>query len=299
MYNNIGRMNGKPAANIAIYQLPGSNAIQAMDGATKLMEEMKSRFPADLDYVTSLDTTQAVREGIKEIVHTLFEALVLVIIVVYHLPPELARHVDSISGRAGFADRHIYTLSVAWFLDQHAVALRPGARDRLGCGRRDCGGRGGGAPHRTRHVAQRGEPQGHARSVWAGDCHCADSRGSVCSDGLHTRYHRKALPTIRRHHRPVRSDFGVQRPDAQPGSVGTVAQTQDAGQGSARHLLRLVQSMVRASDQWLCDYLRPSHTQGRLLDAASSAESPSRPACSGHNCPAGFLPTRGSGLCVS
>ena len=83
MYNMIGRMNGKPSAIIAIYQLPGSNAIQTMDAATKLMEEMKARFPADLDYVTSLDTTLAVREGIKEIVHTLFEALVLVIIVVY------------------------------------------------------------------------------------------------------------------------------------------------------------------------------------------------------------------------
>ena len=83
VYNYIGRMNGKPAAIIAIYQIPGSNAIQTMDGATKLMEEMKSRFPADLDYVTALDTTQAVREGIKEIVHTLCEALVLVIIVVY------------------------------------------------------------------------------------------------------------------------------------------------------------------------------------------------------------------------
>ncbi len=52
VYNYIGRMNGKPAAIIAIYQLPVSNAIQTMDGATKLMEEMKSRFPSDLDYVT-------------------------------------------------------------------------------------------------------------------------------------------------------------------------------------------------------------------------------------------------------
>ncbi|MCG3776838.1 MAG: Efflux pump membrane transporter BepG [Nitrospira sp.] len=83
MYNMIGRMNGKPSAIVAIYQLPGSNAIQTMDAATKLMEQMKERFPADLDYVTSLDTTQAVREGINEIMHTLFEALVLVIIVVY------------------------------------------------------------------------------------------------------------------------------------------------------------------------------------------------------------------------
>src|SRR5678809_515965 len=83
MYNVIGRMNGKPAALVAIYQLPGSNAIQTMDAATKMMEEMKAQFPADLDYVTTLDTTQAVREGISEIVHTLFEALILVIIVVY------------------------------------------------------------------------------------------------------------------------------------------------------------------------------------------------------------------------
>ncbi|MEX5214764.1 MAG: multidrug efflux RND transporter permease subunit [Nitrospiraceae bacterium] len=83
MYNMISRMNGRPAALIAIYQLPGSNAIDTMDRATKLMEEMKERFPGDLDYVVSLDTTQAVREGIKEIVTTLWEALVLVIIVVF------------------------------------------------------------------------------------------------------------------------------------------------------------------------------------------------------------------------
>src|SRR5574342_588583 len=83
MYNIIGRMNGKPAAIIAIYQLPGSNAIQTMDAAKRMMEEMKSRFPPDLDYVVSLDTTQAVREGMKEIVTTLYEALILVIIVVF------------------------------------------------------------------------------------------------------------------------------------------------------------------------------------------------------------------------
>lgn len=82
-YNMIGRMNGKPAAIVAIYQLPGSNAIQTMDQAKQLMETLKKRFPADLDYVISLDTTLSVREGIKEIVDTLWEALLLVIIVVF------------------------------------------------------------------------------------------------------------------------------------------------------------------------------------------------------------------------
>jgi hydrophobic/amphiphilic exporter-1 (mainly G- bacteria), HAE1 family len=82
-YNQQGRLNGRPGAIIAIYQLPGSNAVETMKAATKLMEEAKARFPNDLDYVTALDTTLAVTEGIREIVKTLFEALALVVIVVF------------------------------------------------------------------------------------------------------------------------------------------------------------------------------------------------------------------------
>jgi HAE1 family hydrophobic/amphiphilic exporter-1 len=82
-YIRRGRLNGKPAVIVAIYQLPGSNAIATMRGATKLMDEIKARFPADLDYVTALDTTLAVSEGMKEIVKTLVEALILVVIVVF------------------------------------------------------------------------------------------------------------------------------------------------------------------------------------------------------------------------
>ncbi|MEY4950261.1 MAG: hypothetical protein RL698_2472 [Pseudomonadota bacterium] len=82
-YMMKGRLNGKPAAIVAIYQLPGSNAIQTMKAAEALMEEMKARFPEDVDYTVSLDTTLAVSEGINEIIHTLFEAIVLVLLVVF------------------------------------------------------------------------------------------------------------------------------------------------------------------------------------------------------------------------
>jgi len=82
-YNMIGRLNGKPAAVIALYQLPGTNALAAAEGAKQMMEELKQRFPPGLDYLVALDTTLAVSEGIEEIVHTLFEALVLVILVVF------------------------------------------------------------------------------------------------------------------------------------------------------------------------------------------------------------------------
>src|SRR6266850_51849 len=82
-YSVIGRLNGKPGAIIATYQLPGSNAVQAAASVKQLMAQMKERFPADMDYVVSLDQTRAVTEGIKEIVITLLIALALVILVVY------------------------------------------------------------------------------------------------------------------------------------------------------------------------------------------------------------------------
>ena len=83
-YSMVGRLNGKPAAVLALYQLPGTNAIAAVDGVKKLMKTVKeTSFPPDLDYTIALDTTLSVREGIKEILKTLYEALILVIIVVF------------------------------------------------------------------------------------------------------------------------------------------------------------------------------------------------------------------------
>ncbi len=82
-YMQIGRFQGKPAAVIAIYQAPGSNAL-ATGGALKTqMEEMAARFPDDMSYAIALDTTLPVSEGITEIMHTLVEAMVLVIVVVF------------------------------------------------------------------------------------------------------------------------------------------------------------------------------------------------------------------------
>src|SRR5580698_7815929 len=82
-YTLSGRINGKPGAIIAVYQLPGSNAVDAAKGVRKLMEEAKKRFPQDIEYVVSLDTTEAVSEGIRDIVVTIGIAIILVTIVVY------------------------------------------------------------------------------------------------------------------------------------------------------------------------------------------------------------------------
>src|SRR3984885_5554039 len=82
-YSVEGHLNGKQSAVIAIYQLPGSNAVATAAAVRKRMTESKKRFPDDMDYVVPVDTTLAVSAGMKEIVETLVIALVLVIMVVY------------------------------------------------------------------------------------------------------------------------------------------------------------------------------------------------------------------------
>jgi multidrug efflux pump len=77
------RLNGSPATFIAVYQQPGANGLEVSKAVRKALEEMKPRFPSGLDYVVSLDTNDFVRISIKEVVHTLFEAILLVVIVVY------------------------------------------------------------------------------------------------------------------------------------------------------------------------------------------------------------------------
>ena len=82
-YQQLARFGGKPAAIVAVFQAPGSNALTVADGVKKTMEELKQRFPADLDYAIGLDTTRSVTEGIREIVQTLVIAIILVLLVVF------------------------------------------------------------------------------------------------------------------------------------------------------------------------------------------------------------------------
>jgi HAE1 family hydrophobic/amphiphilic exporter-1 len=82
-YNLSGRYNGRPAAILACYQLPGSNAVDAAKRLRARVRELSKRFPADLTYTVSLDTTAAVTAGMRDILYTLLEALALVVIVVY------------------------------------------------------------------------------------------------------------------------------------------------------------------------------------------------------------------------
>jgi hydrophobe/amphiphile efflux-1 (HAE1) family protein len=83
LYNAVGRLNGKSGAVIAIYQIPGSNALEVQKAVRATMAEVEQRFPAGIQQQITLDTTAAISAGVDEIVHTLFEAVLLVILVVF------------------------------------------------------------------------------------------------------------------------------------------------------------------------------------------------------------------------
>ena len=82
-YNAVTRLDSGPSSILAIYQLPGANGIEVAEQVKAAMANMAQKFPDDLDYLVSLDTTLAIEEGIDEIITTLFQAVGLVILVVF------------------------------------------------------------------------------------------------------------------------------------------------------------------------------------------------------------------------
>jgi HAE1 family hydrophobic/amphiphilic exporter-1 len=82
-YDLRARLNKAPAGAIGVYLAPGANAIETADNVKKILESAKSRFPPDLDYAVTLDSTLPIKASMDAIVHTLFEAVILVLLVVY------------------------------------------------------------------------------------------------------------------------------------------------------------------------------------------------------------------------
>ena len=82
-YSMSSRLNGRTATTIGVYQRPGANAIETSRAVRAKMEELKAKFPTGLDYKIVLDTSQFTLYSIDKVIHTFFEAVVLVVLVVF------------------------------------------------------------------------------------------------------------------------------------------------------------------------------------------------------------------------
>ncbi|TZF82705.1 multidrug efflux RND transporter permease subunit [Pedobacter sp. BS3] len=82
-YGRSSTINGNPTTILLVNQSPGSNAIETADGVYKTMSDLRKSFPKDIDYKVAFETVSVVQVSIKEVIHTLVEALILVTIVVF------------------------------------------------------------------------------------------------------------------------------------------------------------------------------------------------------------------------
>ena len=217
----------------------------------KTLEDLKTRFPRDMDYTVSLDTTLPVAEGINEIVHTLFEAVVLVIIVVFiflqnwraTLIPLLTVPVSLVGAfiffpLLGFSINVLSLLGLVLAIGivvDDAIVVVEAVMHHIEHGM-DAEGR---------HV------QGDGGSVGAGRGDRADPGRGVRAGRLHGRHHRPALPAVRDHDRDLGAAVGVQRADAVAGARGAAAQAGDRQEDAAHAVLPGLQQGVRRGHQRL------------------------------------------------
>lgn len=80
-YSDESTLNGSDCVTMAAYQLPGSNALETARNLRKLLEEMKADFPVGVDYKISLDNTEYIEDSINAVYHTIYEAIILVVLV--------------------------------------------------------------------------------------------------------------------------------------------------------------------------------------------------------------------------
>ncbi len=227
-----------PACGIAVFQAPGSNALDVAAGVREVMTELRSRFPEDVDYRYTLDTTAPVSEGIKEITKTLVEAMVLVILVVFlflqnwraTLIPMLAVPVSLIGTFAvfpllGFSINTLslfgLVLAIGLVVDDAIVVVEAVEQHiEHGMSPRDA------------------TAQGDEGSVGSGHRHRADPGVGVRAGRPDGRHPGPVEPAVRHHHRGLGAHLGVQRADAVAGAGGDAAAAAATVARPARPLLR-------------------------------------------------------------
>ena len=231
------RSTASRRSGLAVYQLPGTNALDVAERVQAKMEELKTRFPDGVDYQIAYDTTPFIRESVADVVRTLFEAVMLVALVVLvflqnwraALIPLVAVPVAivgtfAVMAALGFSLNNIslfgLVLAIGIVVDDAIVVVENVERwleHGLAAARGDAQGDG------------RGDGPGHRRGPGA--------VRRVRALRVHQRHHRPVLPPVRGDDRRLDRLLGDQLADAQPGAgrhpaaAATAAQPRPADAG--------------------------------------------------------------------
>ena len=140
-YNQSCTADGRPSVGLAVYQLPGTNALDVAERVKAKMQELKTRFPEGLDYGIYHDTTPFIKESVADVVQDAADRRVAGGPGRAGVPAGLAGHADPADRRPGGDCGHLWRDGGAGFQPQQHFAVRAGAGDRDRGGRRHCGRR--------------------------------------------------------------------------------------------------------------------------------------------------------------
>ena len=248
-YSQSSRLNGKPSAGIAIYQLPTANALNVASLVNAKMAELSKSFPQGLTYTVPFDTTRFVNASIHEVYKTLIEAAVLVLIVILvflqdwraTLVPATTVPVTIIGAFAAMAALGFHGQSLHVVRDHFGDRHRGRRRDRRGGGR--------GTPYRARPDTARCCHQGDGRAVRADHRHHAGADVGVHSGGIPAGPDRADVRAVRPGDRGDCVDQRDQCRDAEADAVRAVAAHAGAA-GEAQLLLSRVQPGLSTNREW-------------------------------------------------
>jgi multidrug efflux pump len=189
------QLNNKDAVGIGIFQSPGANAIDLSNAVRAKMDELSTRFPADMKWAAPYDPTVFVRDSIRAVVQTLLEAVVLVVLVVILF---LQTWRASIIPLIAVPVSVVGTFSILYLLgfSLNPELVRAGAGHRYRGGRRHRGGGKRRAKYRRGLRRLLGGASGDARSVRADYRDCAGAVRGVCADGVSLGRYRSVLQAV-------------------------------------------------------------------------------------------------------
>jgi HAE1 family hydrophobic/amphiphilic exporter-1 len=129
-YNLNSYLNNKPAVALGIFQRPGTNALEAADEIISTMERLSEEFPPGLEYQIVYNPTEFIAESIDEVYRTIFEAALLVMLVIFIFLQSVRSALIPVIAIPGVADRHLRGDAGHGLLAEHADIVRSGAGHR-------------------------------------------------------------------------------------------------------------------------------------------------------------------------
>ena len=228
-YSSTATLKGGAVAAIAVYQLPGANALDVAQRVKKEMDKLASYFPEGVQYSVTLDTTEFINASISGIYETLITAFILVLLVILiFLQNWRAMLIPLITIPVSLVGTFTFMAMLGFSINTLTLfgLVLAGSRRRHYHRRKQL------PADRNRPVShrKRGGDPGHEGSVGSCCGYCARTVGRIYSHGLYRRHHRPVVQTIRPDDRHLDGNQRVQRPHPEPRTLCPVSETQTAGQ---------------------------------------------------------------------